>query len=41
MNKFEIIELRKTIRELKEKKLISDIEILRYVYKTLGYYIKK
>ena len=41
MDKYEIIELRKTIRELKERNIISDIEILKYVYKTLGYYLNK
>lgn len=41
VNKYDIIELRRTIRELKEKKQIKDIDILRYIYKTLGYLLEK
>ena len=34
--KLAIIDLRMAIRDLKEKKQVSDVEILRYVYKRLN-----
>lgn len=34
--KFGIIELRMTIRTMKEQKNVSDVEILRYTYKRLN-----
>ncbi len=39
--KYDIIELRRSITDLKNQKNITDVEILRYVYKTLGYMLNK